>query len=74
MQNAILKQTKESPTEAGLPLFFCLVLPDSANYFFPVNNALIFAPRVLKKFPIAVKPFFKATPKSANVFLLIANQ
>ena len=39
-----------------------------------MNNALIFAPRVLKKFPIAVKPFFNATPKSANVFFLTANQ
>ncbi len=39
-----------------------------------MNNALIFAPRFLKKLPIAVKPFFKAAPKSANVFFLIANQ
>ena len=35
---------------------------------------MIFALRFLKKFPIAVKPFFKATPKSAKVFFLTANQ
>ena len=45
-----------------------------SSYFFLVNNALIFSPRDLKKLPIAIKTFFKATPKSANVFLLIANQ
>ena len=39
-----------------------------------MNNALIFSPRVLKKLPIAVKPFFIATPRSANVFFLTANQ
>ena len=39
-----------------------------------MNNDLIFAPIFLKKFPIAMKPFFKATPKSAKVFFLIANQ
>ena len=45
-----------------------------SSYFFLVNSALIFAPRVLKKFPVAVKPFFNRAPKSAKVFFLTANQ
>ena len=65
---------KESLTEVKLSFLLLLDLLNPANYFFLVNNALIFAPRVLKKFPIAVKPFFNATPKSAKVFFLTANQ
>ena len=39
-----------------------------------MNNSLIFAPRFLKKLPIAVKPFFNSTPKSAKVFFLTAKR
>ena len=45
-----------------------------SSYFFLVNNALIFAPSVLKKLPIVVKPFFKAAPRSENVFFFTTNQ
>ena len=60
---------KESLTVVKLSFCCCLDLLNHANYFFLANNALIFAPRVLKKFPIAVKPFFNIAPKSAKVFL-----
>ena len=71
-----------SPSSLFVDILFCLI---TQYYFFLVNNDLIFAPIFLKKFPIArqavfiplpiaVKPFFKATPKSANVFFLTANQ